>query len=285
LPAGKVAVEHSDVERLILPLIGAVLACFATGCQTTSNIAQHYQGAKYKPLPSASTVQIRKLPVGNAQAHTKSMNKQGYLNIGKAFFTAEMNTLDEIKGFAASIGADVVDGLAVPVGTEQRSYMGVASYTPGRTATTFGAASAYGSGTSAGNIYSPNGNMQYSGQSSGSAYGTSVSSTYIPPSVTYAPQSYEVPIAQQAYVFWLSPSGYLRNWKFIANEANAGNPPEQQISQEEIKRRGAIFAQAWSIPLPSSLRPKEPIPQLPPEVLAKARGFTAEAQNAMRSAN
>lgn len=265
--------------------MGTLLAVMATGCQTTGNIAQHYQGAKYKPLSSANAVQIRKLPIGNAEAHTKSMNKQGYLNIGKAFFTAQMNTLDEIRGFAASIGADIVDGLAVPVGTEQRSYMGVASYTPGRTATTIGAASAYGSGTSSGNIYSPYGSMQYSGQSSGSAYGTSVSSTYIPPSTTYAPQTYEVPIAQQAYVFWLSPAGYLRNWKLISNEANAGMPPGQQVSPEEIKRRAAIFAQAWNIPLPASLRPKEPVPQLPPDLLAKARGFTAEAQNAARSSN
>lgn len=274
---GKVAAKHRGVKRFIFPLIGAVLASFATGCQTTSNIAPHFEGTPGKRLASASQVQTRKIPTSDLKAHSKNMARQGYVLVGKAMFQGEQQGDQQLKGFSASVGADLAEGYIVPVGTSQRSYMGISSYTPGRTATTFGASSAYATGSSSGTINSPYGAIPFNSSGSATAYGTSATSTYIPSQTTYAPMSYDVLITQQMYLFWASPNQTLREWKNIAKMVNAGKPPEQQISPEETKRRAAIFAQAWGLRLPANLRPKEQVPQMSESQLAEARSFTVKA--------
>jgi len=279
LPGAPTRLSLRIMNRFATLLIfAAALAGGLTGCQTTGNIAANYQGNKYKRLPSANAVELRKLPDVKAEKRVADLNKQGYLMIGRSIFRGNVDSLEQLRAFAASIGSDLVEGALIPVGTEQRSYMGIGSYTPGRTATTFGTASVYGSGTTSGNIYSSYGPMSYSGQSSGGAYGTSVSSTYIPPSITYVPKTYEVPIAEQAYVFYISPRAYLRNWMDLFKQMNASKPPEQRQSAEEAKVQAALFAQAWNVPLPTNLQPAQPVPPAPPELLAELRSFTSKLQ-------
>ena len=277
---GAVAAKHGHLQRLILPVMSTLLAAFATGCQTTSNIAPHFEGVPGKRLASASQVQTRKIPTTDLKAHRKNMAKQGYMLVGKALFVGEQQGDQQLKGFSASVGADLVEGYIVPVGTSQRSYMGVSSYTPGRTATSFGASSAYATGSSTGTINAPYGAIPFNTSGSATAYGTSATSTYIPSQTTYAPMSYDVLVTQQMYLFWASPNQMLREWLDIAKEQNATKPPDQQVSLEETKRRAAIYAQAWRFPLPRNLRPQEPVPPLPEKLLAEARSFTLKGLEA-----
>jgi hypothetical protein len=265
------------MNRLPVPLV-LVAACALplTGCQTTSNIAPHFQGEKWKRLPSASTVQTGRLPEKNLDAHIKQREKQGYVFVGKALFTGEQQGLDQLKGFSASVGADLVEGLVVPVGKEERSYMGISSFTPGRSITSVGASTGYASGTGSGTISSPYGPMNFNTQGSATAYGASTTSTYIPAEITYAPKTYQAMITQQAYMFWLSPKGMLRNWFELAKESNASKPVTEQVPPEEVKRRAAIYAQAWGLPLPANLRPKEPVPQLDEKLLAEVRAMSGK---------
>jgi hypothetical protein len=121
--------------------------------------------------------------------------------------------------------------------------------------------------------------MNFNTQGSATSFGTATTSTYVPGQVTYAPRSYEVLITQQAYVFWLSPQGMLRNWLNLAKDANARRPVEERAPMEEVKRRAAIYAQVWSVPLPANLRPKEPVPQFSEKQLAELRSDMAKAFN------
>ena len=260
-------------------LLAAALAGGLTGCQTTSNIAPHFEGEKWKRLPSASSVRTGRLPEKNANAYAKQRESQGYVMVGKAIFTGPQQGMDELKGFAASVGADLVEGMVVPVGKEQRSYMGISSYTPGRTITSFGTSSGYASGSGTGTISSPYGPMNFNTQGSATSFGTATTSTYVPAEITYAPRTYEVLITQQAYIFWLSPQGVLRNWLNLAKDANARKPVEERTPIEEVKRRAAIYAQAWRVPLPANLRPKEPVPQFSEKQLAQLRSDMAKAFN------
>jgi hypothetical protein len=262
-----------------LPIIVAALAGGLTGCQTTSNIAPHFEGEKWKRLPSASAVRTGRLPEKNLGAYVKQRESEGYVMVGKALFTGQQQGMDELKSFAASVGADLVEGMVVPVGKEQRSYMGISSYTPGRTITSFGTSSGYASGSGTGTISSPYGPMNFNTQGSATSFGTATTSTYVPGQITYAPRSYEVLITQQAYVFWLSPQGVLRNWLNLSKDANARRPVEERAPMEEVKRRAAIYAQAWRVPLPANLRPKEPVPQLSEKQLAELRTDMAKAFN------
>lgn len=257
--------------------MGTLLAVMATGCQTTSNIAPHFEGVPGKRLASASQVQTRKIPTTDLKAHRKNMARQGYMLVGKALFVGEQQGDQQLKAFAASVGADLAEGYIVPVGTSQRSYMGVSSYTPGRTATSIGASSAYATGSSSGTINAPYGAIPFNSSSSATAYGTSATSTYIPSQTTYAPMTYDVLVTQQMYIFWASPKQFLREWLETAEQQNAGKPPEEQVSLEETKRRAALFAQAWGVPLPSNLRPKEAVPPLPAKALAEVRSLNLKA--------
>lgn len=256
--------------------MGTLIAGMATGCQTTSNIAPHFVGEKWGRI-TTNAVQLRKLSTDNIEAHAKNMRKQGYFLVGKAVFQGPQQGIQQIKGFAASVGADLVEGAAAQVGTAQGTYMGVSSYTPGRTITSLGTSAGYANGSQTGNASTPFGPVTYNSQGSATAFGTSTTSTYVPGQTTYAPRTYSIPITQQAYMFWISPKGYLNNWMESMRLAEQDLPPAQRTSTEELKRRAAIFAQAWSLPLPSSLRPLEPVPQLPAAVLAQARAITAEA--------
>jgi len=262
-----------------LLIFAAALAGGLTGCQTTSNIAPHYEGAKWKRLSSSSAVQTGRLPEKNLDAHIKQREKQGYIGIGKAFFTGQQQGLSQLKSFAASVGSDFVEGLVVPVGKEQRSYMGISSYTPGRTITSLGASSGYASGSSSGTISSPYGPMSFNTQGSGTSFGTAAASTYVPPEITYAPKTYEVLVTQQMYIFWLSPAGVLRNWPEMVRETNAIKPAAERISDEETKFQAAIFAQVWRVPLPANLRPRQPVPQLSEKELSELRTKLSKAPN------
>ena len=243
------------------------LAGGLTGCQTTSNIAPHFEGEKWKRLPSASQVQIRRIPTDNLKAHPRNMAKQGYGLIGKARFRGEQESIEQLKAFAASVGADLVEANVAPLGTAQRTYMGVSSYTPGRVVTSYGTSSGYASGSGSGTLYSPYGAMPFNTSGSATAYGSSTATTYIPSQTTYAPMSYEVLITEQTYLFWASPKQFLRQWLDSAKKYNT------DMSLEDTKQNAAIYAQAWGVPLPRNLRPKEPVPQLPEKDLAQTRSL------------
>lgn len=232
-------------------LVGlASMALGVTGCQTKSEIAQHFDGVRYKRVPSASAVELRKLSLANfdPKAHRKEMAKQGYSMVGKALFTGIHESVDEVKGFAASVGADLVEGVAYPVGTVTKTHMGIGSYTPQRTITSFG---------------------------SSSVYGTDSTTTHIPSEITYVPQSYQVPVSQQVYLFWLSPSGVLRNWMDI--NRNSASAAGKQLTTEDIKGTAALFAQANNVRLPKSLEPKNSIQKLDAQTLEKIRESQVEA--------
>ena len=273
--AGKAAEKHGGVKRYILPAIGAGLAFAGTGCQTTSNttsnIAPHFQGEKWKRLPSASGVQTARLPEKNLGAHRDRREKQGYALVGKAGFTGEQQSMEQLKSFAASVGADLAEGLVVPVGTEQRSYMGIGSYTPGRTITSFGASSGYARGSGTGTISSPYGPMNFNTQGSATSFGTATTSTYVPAEITYVPKTYKVLVTRQMYLFWVSPRGVLRNWLEMMKAVNATKPASEQILPEEQRVQAAIYAQVYGLPLPANLRPKNPVPPLSEKQLAELR--------------
>jgi hypothetical protein len=205
----------------------------------------------------------------------EKIGQQGYTMLGKALFTGLQDGPTEIKQFAASVGADCVVSAVKLVGTATQSYMGLDSYTPGRAVTSYGTASAYGTGSGSGTITTPYGPMGFNSQTTGTAVGTATSTTYIPAQATYSPRYYEVPITDQAYVFWLSPQGYLRNWRGQwkqgwekANSSTANpNPPDEEL----MKVAARNFAQAWNLALPKDLKPNTSLRDLTPDERKKIR--------------
>lgn len=244
------------------------------GCQTSSNISPHYSGARMKPIASSRTVTLEKMPSGKKFLERgENLGNQGFTMLGKALFTGLQDGPEEIKAFAASIGADFVLSRVVLVGTTTQSYMGLDSYTPGRTVTSYGSATAYATGTNTGSITTPYGPMGFNSQSTGTAYGSGTSSTYIPAQATYSPRYYEVPITEQAYAFWQSPQGYLRNWRQEWDLMNSSKPTTQQAGEEEMKLAAMYFAQSWNLVLPNNLRPTVAARVLSPEEKRKFREF------------
>lgn len=239
------------MKPTIFSLIALFFATLVTGCQTPHKIAPHYQsavpGLKLTPLRSSDAVADRKRPSEKIEEHETSMRSQGYATIGVARLTGELPMMSELKSFAASIGSDLVEIRLEYAGKAKRSYMAVSSYTPGRTATTSESLLV------------------------GNAYGTASSTTYIPPEVRYVPQTYEVHILHQLYVFWISPAAYLRNWRNIAKMEDSNPTPGKQLSEEDIRMGAAMFAQDHNLRLPENLRPKGQIPQISKEEMAKMK--------------
>lgn len=245
---------------------------FLAGCQTTSNIDPHYKGDRAKPIASIRSVTLEKITSTKEFMKTgDSLYHQGYCMLGYALFTGLQEGPNEIKKFAASVGADCILSQVALVGTTTQSYMGLDSYTPGRTVTTYGSATAYGTGTSTGSLTTPYGPMSYNSQTTGTAYGTGSSTTYIPAQSTYSPRYYEVPITRQAYAFWLSPQGYLRNLREEWGKLNSAKPANQQASEEAMKMFAMHFAQAWNLVLPKDLRPIAEVKELSTEEKKKFR--------------
>ncbi len=237
-------------------LIGLALPLIA-GCQTGNEISSNYKGMRFGVTGSSGGVTIVKMhpPFETAKKQWNSLIDSGYTPMGNSFFAGIYNHSDEVKKFAARIGADLVLRDIMPVGEVTKSYMGVESFTPGRTITSFGSASAYSTGTGSGTLFTPSGPVNYSGQSSGNAYGTGMSTTYIPSQTTYAPRYYQVPVARQFYAFWLSPQGYLKNLRREFKKNNIG-------TEEGMRSFAANFAQAWNVTLPKDLTPFGPVGQL-----------------------
>jgi hypothetical protein len=255
-----------------------LLAIGLTSCQTESKIRPHFDGNRYRRLNSPESVELRKLSFKQKwDQHLADMAKQGYSFVGKAFFVGIQASVEEVKSFAASVGADLVEGVAYPAGTVTQTYMGVGSYTPGRTVTSFGNSSAYTTGSTAGSIMGPYGSIPFTAQSSGSSYGTGATTTYIPSEITYVPRSYQMPVTSQNYLFWLSPRGYLRNWMDLRRDSNSTNSAGETVTTENAKIMAAIFAQANNVPLPKDLQPKNPLPRLDPALLEKVRESQVEA--------
>ena len=194
----------------------------------------------------------------------KAFIKQGYTLVGLASFTGLQDGPEAIKKFAASIGADLVLSDVLLVGTSTQSYMGIESFTPGSSITSFGTASAYSTGSGSGSLSTPYGPMSYNSQSYGSGYGTATSTTYVPAQVTYAPRYYEVPVTRQLYGFYLSPQGYLRNWRQEWSKLNSNKSASSQGDEEEMKKNAMAFAQSWNLILPNDLMPKTQLLELSP---------------------
>lgn len=255
-------------------VLGFTTAILLVGCQTNSNISPHYNGARVKPISSSQSVTLEKIPAKEKfLERCESLSQQGYTMLGRAIFTGLQDGPEKIKNFAASVGSDCVLSQVILVGTATQSYMGVDSYTPGSTVTSYGTATAYGTGTSTGSIRTPYGPIGYNSQTTGTAFGTGTSTTYLPAQVTYSPRYYEVPVTSQAYAFWLSPQGYLRNWRKEWEKMSSAKPANQQVGEEAMKLSAMQFAQAWNLALPRDLRPTSAVKELSAEEKQKFREF------------
>ena len=226
-----------------------------SACQSVSKVAPHFQGKQgFLPVQSYRLVTVRPLlkqpssPLtkDSLKKHEEAMGKQGYSLIGVAALRGEQESLDDLRRFSASVGADLVEGRVKVIGSIAKSYIGVSSFTPGTTATS-------------------QGTMVFSTPGVGTTYGSSSTTTNIPAQTTYAPVRYDVPITDQSYLFWLSPKGLLDVWlEFIRRYY-------PRYSTEEAKFAAAVFAQTWNLHLPSNLQPTKPVPKLSREALARLR--------------
>ncbi len=246
-----------------------IFATVLTACQTTSHIAPNYTGSRVNPI-SLQSVTLEKIQSNEKyMQRCEALGKQGYTFLGKALFTGLQDGPSEIKKFAASVGADCVVSQVILVGSTTQSYMGMDSFTPGQTITSLSRATSYGTGVTTGSFTTPSGPMGYNSQTTGTAYGTGTSTTYIPPQATYSTKYYEVPITSQAYTFWLSPQGYLLNWetewKKGWEKANSSRAVPLPATDEVMKNGAMYFAQAWNLVLPQNLRPKNPLRDLSEE--------------------
>ncbi len=119
-------------------LIGLAIPLIA-GCQTGNEISSNYKGMRFGVKGSSSGVTMVEMqpPLETAKKQWNSLIDSGYTPMGTSFFTGIYNHSDEVKKFAAKIGADLVLRDIMLVGEVTQIYMGVESFTPGRTITSF----------------------------------------------------------------------------------------------------------------------------------------------------
>jgi len=246
--------------RLILTMLASALT---VGCTTIPNrdLVRHFDGdPKDWPRQPVSVVTFQPITpaVGKRsfRAFADDLEKRGYAHIGRVTFTGEQASMDEVKRFAASIGADTIYGGINLVGSAQRSNMVLGSFTPGSYSYTSGSAYGTSSGTASTSGSTPWGPMNFNTTAYGSSSGTYNASTYNSPQMTFVRNTYEVPITQQLYLFYVSPQGVLRHWMQSLPKLNASKPPEQRMTPEQWKEVAAGYANARGVPLPAKLRPK-----------------------------
>lgn len=247
---------NSNVLRLVLALPTLVLG--ACAAMPNTDLARNFQGGANdwpKQPVSAVTFQPISAAVGKKsfEAFKADREKRGYALIGGSGFTGEQASLDEVKRFAASIGADTVYGGANLVGSEQRSNMVLGSYTPGSYSYTSGTATGNATGSASTSGSTPWGPMNFNTSATGTSYGTYNASTYNSPQMTFARNTYQVPITQQMYMFYVSPPGVLRHWMKSLPELNASRPPGEQMTKEEWRQVAVNYASARGAPLPANL--------------------------------
>lgn len=185
------------------------------------------------------------------------MRTRGYSRIGYVLFRGDVVSTEELQYFAASVGSDYVHKAGWSPSLDQRSHLVVNSYTPSSTITTSG----YGSSTSNYNFNTtipPYSNGSINTRGSSNTYSTATATTYVPSQTTYARENYEVLVADQLYIFWLSRERFLYNWgAFAPTSSNS-----KKKTTEEIKAGAALYAQVFDLDLPKHLKPKTPIATL-----------------------
>jgi len=247
---------NSKTRRFLVALPALALGACTT--MPNADLVKNFQGATNdwpKQPVSAVTFQPISAAVGKKSfaSFKADREKRGYALIGGAAFTGEQASLDEVKRFAASVGADTVYGGANLVGSEQRSNMVLGSYTPGSYSYTTGTATGSATGSANTSGTTPWGPMNFNTSATGTSYGTYNASTYNSPQMTFVRNTYEVPITQQMYMFYVSPQGVLRHWMKSLPELNASKPPGQQMTKEEWRQTAVNYAAARGVPLPADL--------------------------------
>lgn len=247
---------NTGTLRLILALPALALGA----CTTAPNpdLVRNFQGSANdwpKQPVSAVTFQPISAAVGKKSfaAFKADREKRGYALIGGSAFTGDQASLDEVKRFAASIGADTVYGGANLVGSEQRSNMVLGSFTPGSYSYTSGTATGNATGSASTSGSTPWGPMNFNTTATGTSSANYNASTYNSPQMTFVRNTYEVPITQQMYMFYVSPQGVLRHWMKSLPELNASRPPGQQMTKEEWRQTAVNYASARGVPLPANL--------------------------------
>jgi hypothetical protein len=193
------------------------------------------------------------------------MRNNGYERAGYAEFRGEQLSTEEIRNFAASIGSDYVHQVSWAPEIQQGSHLVVSSYTPASTVTSYATGSATANYNQNSNIYTPYGNANIYSQGTANVYGNASSTTYIPSRTTYTRDYYNVLVTNQFYIFWVSPSAVLRDWRNKTQGANN----KYDKTEESTKIVAALYAQAYGVPLPNDLRPEQPIPKLTPNQMKK----------------
>lgn len=236
-----------------------LLAVLLASCQAPNPLSSHYTGEKWKRISEKNLIRVVELkPNKKAKDFFSSMRNSGYARAGYAEFRGEQLSTEEIRNFAASIGSDYVHMAAWAPEIQQRSQLVVSSYTPASTVTSYASGQATTNYNQNSSIYTPYGNANIYSQGTANAYGQASSTTYIPSRTTYTRDYYNVLVTNQFYIFWVSPSAILKDWKSIMKLS--GN-----LDDEQIKIGAAMYAQAYGLALPKQLIPKESVPRMTPE--------------------
>jgi hypothetical protein len=253
------------MTKPIYSLLVLAAALLLPSCQAPNPLTQHYTGEKWKKITEKNLIRVVDLkPNKKDKDLISSMRSSGYARAGYAEFRGEQLSTEEIRSFAASIGSDYVHMAAWAPEIQQRSQLVVSSYTPASTVTSYASGQATANYNQNSSIYTPYGNANIYSQGTANAYGQASSTTYIPSRTTYTRDYYNVLVTNQFYIFWVSPSAILKDWKGILKLS--GN-----LDDEQTKMGAAMYAQAYGLALPKKLTPKEPIPRMSPEQINKFR--------------
>jgi hypothetical protein len=246
-------------------LIILLLALLLSSCQAPNPLSSHWTGEKWKRISEKNLIRVVDLkPNEKNKDLFSSMKKSGYGRAGYAEFRGENLSFDEIRNFAASIGSDYVYKAAWAPEIQQRSQLVISSYTPASTVTSYASGQATANYNQNSSIYTPYGNANIKSQGTANAYGQASSNTYIPSSTTYTRDNYNVLVTNQLYIFWVSPSAILKDWKSIMKLAGV-------LDDEQTKITAAVYAQAYGLALPKQLTPKEPLARMSQEQINKVK--------------
>lgn len=255
------------------PSLGLLFFVVLSGCTTTStlqNINKFYKpfcpdiklkrpiSVLQEDFPHSSNTEkeiaAQKPKVDKAR---KFYLDKGYLFLGQAIFTSALLSPKDVQDFAASKGGDAVIFTYMPVGSETRSRMVPASYTPPSTSTTTTTGSAVGFGNSqsqitASPLASPfGGGLNVNTHSNASVYGSATSSTYNPGQITYTRETYQVEMFTQIIDVLQSPRAHLNNWEAVAAWRSANGYPS---SPNDVRQSAKNFASQHGLPLPEKYK-------------------------------
>ncbi len=167
--------------------------------------------------------------------------------LGEAKFIGPLQSDNEVRRFAGSVGGDLVLRSSAFVGMESGSRMVLGSYTTPTVSYTAGYATGTSSGSTSITGQTPFGPLSASALSSGTSTAYGNTATYTSGQSTYVRESYQYPVYAQALIVFATPRAQLRNWRNITRSINV-------TSDAEAKRIAAAFAADHGLTLPSNAR-------------------------------